>query len=524
MLDFINLIRDNINPVVVFPIATIYLLLLFFWYYVKILQPEKGSSEWIGMKVDKPNRLTFLTHRYTMTRSDIIPLTVILFVFFSLAIINLGSTNNVDVLAELVLFRQGENRSGNHLENLYFDEIYFITTAAQHIEGIFPYEWTHPPLGKEIIASSILLFGMNPFGWRFIGAVCGVIMLAVMYIFVKNMFGKTAIATCATLLLGFDFMRFVQTRLGTIDTYVVLFILLAFFFMYRHITTDEEANFRKSLVPLALSGIFFGLSFSVKWVGFYAGAGLFLIYIIRLAQLYVFYRDTEKVGYAKYLVKTLLFSVLFFVIVPVTVYYLTYIPYGIARGMTIGDGMLWDPRYLEIVWNNQMSMFNYHNDLVAEHPYSSTWWQWLLNIRPILYVNNRAGDLRASFGAFGNPVVWWGGLVAMLFMVFRLFKYKDGKALFILIGYLSSLLPWVAVTRIVFAYHYFPSTLFLVLAIAHIFNTMFERNKRENKFHVYGFTITAGIVFAMFYPALAGFFLPDWYYKNFLKWLGTWPF
>ncbi|MDR2590063.1 MAG: phospholipid carrier-dependent glycosyltransferase [Oscillospiraceae bacterium] len=524
MLDFINLVRDNINPVVVFPIATIYLLLLFFWYYIRVLRPESGSSEWIDMRVHKPDRLTFLTERFQMSRSDIIPLTLILFIFFCLAIINLGNTENVDVLAELELFRQGESRSGNHLENLYFDEIYFVTTAAQHLEGIPPYEWTHPPLGKEIIATSILIFGMNPFGWRFIGALCGVIMLAVMYVLVKNMFGKTTVATCATLLLGFDFMRFVQTRLGTIDTYVVLFILFAFLFMYRYITTDPEEKFGKSLALLALSGIFFGLSFAIKWVGFYAGAGLLFIYTIRLAQLYVHYRDTEKTGYAKYLIKTLLSSVVFFVIIPAVVYYLSYIPYGISRDMSIGDGMLWDIRYLEMVWNNQTAMFNYHSNLVAEHPYSSMWWQWVLNIRPILYVNNHADGLRATFGAFGNPVVWWGGLAAMLFMILRVFKYKDGKALFILIGYLSSLLPWVAVTRIVFVYHYFPSTLFLVLAIAHIFNTMSERKKSEYKFHIYGFTATTGIVFAMFYPALAGFFLPDWYYKNFLKWLGTWPF
>jgi len=33
----------------------------------------------------------------------------------------------------------------------------------------------------------------------------------------------------------------------------------------------------------------------------------------------------------------------------------------------------------------------------------------------------------------------------------------------------------------------------------------------------------AGVVFAIFYPALSGMYMPGWYYENFLKWLSTWP-
>jgi dolichyl-phosphate-mannose--protein O-mannosyl transferase len=342
------------------------------------------------------------------------------------------------------------------------------------------------------------------------------------------MFGKTAVATCATLLLGFEFMRFVQSRIGTIDTYTVLFILLSFFFMYRYITTEKDADFRESLAPLALSGFFFGLSFAIKWIGFYAGAGLFIIYVIRLAQLAKHYRVNERDGFGAYLTKTLLFSLGFFVIVPVTIYYLTYIPYGLAEGMTLAGGMLWSPRFLQLVWDNQIFMFDYHSRLVlgAEHPFSSEWWQWLFNIRPVLYVNTAAPDgvTRATFGAFGNPVVYWGGLLAMLVMAVRVFTHRDGKALFILIGYLSQLLPWIAVSRILFAYHYFPGTLFLILALAHVFNTILSRSKRDSRAYVYGYTAITGVVFAIFYPSISGMFMPHWYYSNLIKWLNTWPF
>jgi len=215
----------------------------------------------------------------------------------------------------------------------------------------------------------------------------------------------------------------------------------------------------------------------------------------------------------------------FFLIVPAVIYVLSYIPYGLARDMTIRGGMLFNVEFYKIVWDNQLLMFSYHSKLVAEHIYSSWWWQWILNARPILYYNSYIGDMRSTIAAFGNPVVWWGGIFAMIAMLVRIVKYRDGKALFIVIGYLSQLLPWVAVTRIVFIYHYFPSTLFLILAFAHVFDTITERKQGKYRLAVYGYTASAGALFALFYPTLSGMHATHWYFRNLLKWIpGTWPF
>ena len=412
-----------------------------------------------------------------------------------------------------------------YMNSMYFDEIYHGRTAFEFLRGIYPYETTHPPLGKEIIAASVYVLGMTPFGWRFIGAVFGVAMLVILYIFLKNLFGKTPIAVCGTLLLGFDFMRFVQTRIATIDTYGVIFILLSYFFMYRHITTDPDAPFKKSLAPLALSGLFFGIGCASKWIAVYAALGLVAIYVLHLIMLARRYREAERHGYGAFLIKTLLFSALFFIVVPVIIYCLSYIPYGLARGMTLKKGMLWDRGYYKIIWDNQVSMFKYHSGLTEGHPYASRWYQWIVDGRPILYVSNTDGNLKSSFAAFGNPVVWWGGFLAIIALIFRCLRQHDGKALFIVIGYFSQLLPWVAITRVVFIYHYFPSTLFLVMALALIFDTIFEKGRGRFKQAVYGYTAAAGVVFAMFYPALTGIYVPQWYFRYIVRWIpSAWPF
>ncbi|MCL2222233.1 MAG: phospholipid carrier-dependent glycosyltransferase [Oscillospiraceae bacterium] len=544
-MDFLS----ELQVVHFFPFFTILFIVLFFAYYFAVIRPRTGTIEWIEMEMEQPNR-AFLMGRHKMSKSDIMPLALITIIFLFLAVLNLGDNNTVDVLNEIALREElralntletnseliedadiarltelrAHTANDNHMNYLYFDEVFFVRTAVEHIEHLHIFEWTHPPLGKDIIAASIFTFGMTPFGWRMFGAVSGVLMLVVMYIFLKNMFGKTSVATCGTLLFGFEFMRFIMSRIGTIDTFLVLFILTSFFFMYRYVTTPGDARFGKSFLPLALSGIFFGLSVSIKWVGFYAGAGLLVIYIVRQVKLFLHYRDNKKSGFAEYFTKTILLSSIFFVIVPAIVYYVSYIPYGHAWGLTVADGMLWDPWFLQIVWQNQTSMFSYHVDLVAYHPFSSAWWQWIFNIRPTLFVNDHVDGLRATFGAFHNPIITWGGLVAMFVMGVRVFTKRDEKSLFIVIGYLCGLLPWMLVSRILFAYHYFPSSLFLILAICHIFNHILDRKKMHSKSYVYGFTIFTGLIFAIFYPSLSGMFMPNWYYETFVRWLPSWPF
>ena len=125
---------------------------------------------------------------------------------------------------------------------------------------------------------------MTPFGWRFIGTLFGVLMVPLMYMFIKNLFGKRPVAVIGTLLFSFDFMHYVQTRIATIDTYGVFFTILMYWSMYRFISTDFEDRAYKQIVPLALCGISFGLGIASKWTGFYAATGLVALYVIYIVR------------------------------------------------------------------------------------------------------------------------------------------------------------------------------------------------------------------------------------------------
>ncbi|MDE6107302.1 MAG: dolichyl-phosphate-mannose--protein mannosyltransferase, partial [Oscillospiraceae bacterium] len=89
-------------------------------------------------------------------------------------------------------------------------------------------------------------------------------------------------------------------------------------------------------------------------------------------------------------------------------------------------------------------------------------------------------------------------------------------------AYLSQLVPWCFIGRTTFEYHYFPSILFLVFAIAYLMDTLLTGDKRW-QLPVYGLTGLSAGLYVMFYPVLIGLQIPTWY-EPIVKWIESWPF
>ena len=402
----------------------------------------------------------------------------------------------------------------------YFDEIYHARTAWEHLTDRKPYEITHPPLGKEIIGLGIRLFGMTPFGWRFSGALFGVLLVPLLYILLKLMLGSTLAATCAAVVYAADFMRFAQSRISTIDTYGVFFTLLMYLFFYFYYTQPWDAPLKRTLPPLGLSGLCFALGVVSKWTCVFGGAGLGVLWCLRQGERLK--RRGLRAELMSYLLPTVAWSCVFFIGFPLIAYYVCYLPYGRAAGAAFGTG-----DYLKIILDNVRYMYTYHSGLDATHPYASPWWQWVLDVRPILYYLHWYDEgyaVKAAIGAGGNPLFWWTGLGAMVCMAVKGIR-GDRMAWFILAGYLSTLLPWVAVERCAFIYHYFPCTLFLALAVGRCLRDSARRSLSRRDWT--GPVLAAGcvVLFAVFYPALSGGVYTTAYSDAVLRWFGgMWPY
>lgn len=120
-------------------------------------------------------------------------------------------------------------REPTYYDETMFDEVYHGRTAYEFLHGLSIYENTHPPLGKSIISIGIALFGMNPFGWRFMCALFGTLLIPLMYLFARKIFCRTDIACLSAVLLGTAFMNTTLSRIATIDILVAFFSMLMFF-------------------------------------------------------------------------------------------------------------------------------------------------------------------------------------------------------------------------------------------------------------------------------------------------------
>ena len=411
---------------------------------------------------------------------------------------------------------------------MVFDESLHVSASYEFIRNLYPTaELTHPPLGKEIIALGIILFGMVPFGWRFMGILFGVLMIPLLYVFITNLFGNAAqrnklhiVSLCGTVLFTFENLHFSQTHMATLDTFVVFFIIAMYLFMYRYISSGYDEPFRKTLPALFLCGLSFGLGAASKWTAFYAALGLILLYAVYLVKRGKhMIAAGQKKEFRIFLYKTLSASAAFFVIIPLIIYTLSYIPY-IPNGTPLTVSGL-----LRVMWNNQLQMLNYHGiDMKGiDYTTQSKWWQWMLDIKPITYYGRVMDGSRAMIGAFTNPLVTVSGLVAIIIALFDFFRKKAKEAFVIVVGYLAQLLPWSLVPRASFAYHYFPSVVFLTLAICYIFNNILKHNP-DHKWRIYVFTGVSVALFFMLLPPTAGIQIPDWYSTWFVRWLPDWTF
>lgn len=368
------------------------------------------------------NRLKFTFESSNITINEIViveegstePLTGVTIVDKDISTHNKGNLDNLFDEYDKFTYRP------SFMNSMYLDEIYHARTAFEHIEGLPPYETTHPPLGKVFMALGVLIFGMVPFGWRIMGTLFGAAMVPAMYAFGKKVFHSRFFAFSAAFLMMFDSMHFSQTRIATIDSYVTFFVILMYYYMYDYfVNKSYKLGFKQSLKPLFLSGLFFGFGAASKWIAFYGAAGLALLFFVNKYIEYTDYRKFTKPSRKKpawfhdykdlYLFSTMGLCVVFFVIIPGIIYSLSYIPW--LKVPSVDS--------FKIVIDNFKSMLKYHSTLEATHDYQSPWWEWPFMIKPMAFYFG--GELPAGIISkiytLGNPAIWWTGVVAFLSII-----------------------------------------------------------------------------------------------------------
>ena len=196
---------------------------------------------------------------------------------------------------------------------------------------------------------------------------------------------------------------------------------------------------------------------------------------------------------------------LFFVIVPIVIYCLSYIPYLSAYGE-----VKLNLKTLERIWNAQVTMFEYHKNLVATHYFSSPWYEWPLIVKPMWYYS-------AAFPGAGKA----SNALPMLRVTRGRDDEYDRALPIIAVGFLSAYLPWVLVSRLTFIYHYFASVPFIILATAQGLRYLERRNRALSHALTAVLVVAAVALFIAFYPYASGLEVSrEWLAR--MNWFKNW--
>lgn len=163
---------------------------------------------------------------------------------------------------------------------LLFDENYYVNAARKMLslpvpsDGIYTTQpagldpnTAHPPLGKLLIASGIFWLGDRPVGWRAASVLFGTVAILAMYGLARSARASPWVSLGAASLMAADPLFFVNGRMGTLEIFLLTFMLLS-----------ATAYLRGKTVT---AGIVLGLAAAVKLLGF---LGLLVFGIFELLE------------------------------------------------------------------------------------------------------------------------------------------------------------------------------------------------------------------------------------------------
>lgn len=377
---------------------------------------------------------------------------------------------------------------------IVFDETYFANFAQNYLTGTKFFD-AEPPLAKFIIAGGEWLFGFNSLGWRFMPALFGTAVIPLMYLLVKRLFGGVVMPTLAATLALLDGLLLVESRVAVIDIFVVFFNLLTYALLLLSLQAKTR---RASALFLAATGVSLGLGLSVKWITLAflgpAIALLVLLYARRTRLVKKLFRLPLRgpgdglltaLGATARNLHTPSVYLILLGLLPAALYtmlFIAHVPFD-----STGEGIV----------GIHKQIFNYHHNLNATHPYGSAWYTWPLAIRPVAYYFQSGGAAETQGAwqtiiALGNPLIWWSGVAAVAFAVYRFVTTRNVMLGFVLFALVAHFGPWALIDRVLFIYHYMGGLPFTIIALAYVLNLSWQWRPKDNSLQVFGWAVLAG--------------------------------
>lgn len=406
-----------------------------------------------------------------------------------------------------------------------FDEFHYIPAAQKFFQFLEIPNREHPPLGKMIIAIGLAVLGDNPPGWRLMSTIFGAITLSGMFYWGMALFRDRKAAIWIALLTLVNQLLYVQSRIAMLDTFMMAFLVWGFAAFFS--TWWEDVPERTLHRRLIYSGLLFGLAIAIKW--FALMAWLSCIGMVVMVYLLKSWKVAFEPGpsasplkladwYSPKLWKGIsIFEWFIYLgVIPFVVYFTTFLPY-----LFFQDGLsLWD------LIPFQLTMYGDQLRVVSSHPYMSQWQQWPLMTRPIWYAFDAASDnSRRCVLLLGNPLIMWGGLLALLVCFWGFVRARSREGFLIFFLYCGLFGSWIVIPRkIAFYYYYYPAGMTLSLAWGYVFSILERREPGRWRLPPWGRWMFLGAAtgfFIYFFPILSGVKIPAEMFRQYM-WFSSW--
>ena len=398
----------------------------------------------------------------------------------------------------------------------------------------------HPPLGKWMIAIGEHFYGNTELGWRFASAIIGSLAILLIARIARRLFRSTLLGIIAALLLSFDGLEFVQSRVSMLDIFLMFWVLAAFGCLLldrdygrRRLASSMKAPLDGTRGPwLGLRpwrwacGFCLGVACATKWDGIYWVPAFFALAVFWDA-------GARRVAGAKQpfrsaIVLDGLFAIVPFFVLVVVIYIASWAGWFLSDGahafdhdryVHAGQSWLAHDRAVFGGWlRYQWEIYNFHRHLDAAHPYLSRPWGWLLLARPVSYfyaTPNTCGTSSCSQEvlAVGNPAIWWAAIPALGVTLWRVFSRFDWRAASIVVAFVVGYVPWFwsdAHHRTMFLFYMLPVVPFMVLALTLVLGLVLARANATALRHGIGiaavgaYLLAVIVCFGYLYPVLAG--------------------
>jgi Gpi18-like mannosyltransferase len=198
------------------------------------------------------------------------------------------------------------------------------------------------------------------------------------------------------------------------------------------------------------------------------------------------------------------------IVITLCIYLLTYIPF-----FQIGASNLGLHNKLGDLWELQKQMWYYHHGLKATHPYSSEWWTWPLELRPVSYYyhvfsgTSAPNQIVAEVIAVPNPLMWILQIATVPAAAILAWRARHKGVLLCVAAYFFQWLPWIASTRIDFQYNFYPNTAIICLCTTYVLVRIWQAGEKLQsstpaKVVVVGYLVACLALFVFFMPILNG--------------------